>query len=156
MQRDKRSLTQVVVGLALSGLVLAGCAAESAQTSTTPEPLTLRTDIEPLVGRLPALGSDFTADWLSNTTYDQGGPKPSTYWIHALITPADGVADLINDADLTPGRPDVRYQLSELLPECDWEFSEDISRAWGPLDWETRVWFCQERGQLVITMTGDA
>ena len=148
--------TRVVVGLVLSGLVLTGCTDESVQTRATPEPSTLRTDIEPLMGRLPALGNDFTAQWLSNTTYDQSGPEPASYWIHALITPTDGVAGLIDGTALTPGTPDVREQLSELLPECDWEFAEEVSRAWGPLDWETHVWFCQEQDQLVITLTGDA
>lgn len=150
------SFTRMAVGLVLSGLVLAGCSDEAVQSRDQPTPTELRTDIEPIVGRVPTLGSDFTAQWFSNTTYNQRAPGPSTYWINALVTPADGVEALIDDQPLSPGDPDVREQLAELLPECGWEYSEEIDRAWGPIDWDTHVWFCQDSDQLVITMVGGA
>lgn len=152
----KAFLKRLALVVGLAALTLAGCTNEPEAHGDQPDPSELRTDIEPIVGRVPTLGSDFTAQWFSNTTYTQRAPGPSTYWINALVTPADGVGDLIDGQPLSPGDPDVREQLAELLPECDWEYSEEIDRAWGPIDWDTHVWFCQESDQLVITMVGGA
>ena len=148
------SFTRVALAATLGVLGLAGCAgADEAPTEVLAAP-ELRTDIEPLAGRLPTLGSDFTAQWFSNTTFDQRAPGPASYWIDALITPAAGVEGLIDDHTLTPGTPDVGEQLTALVPACEWERADSIDRAWGPLDWETHVWFCLERDQLVISMLG--
>ena len=148
----KASLKRLALVVGLAALTLAGCTNEPEAHGDQPDPSELRTDIEPIVGRVPTLGSDFTAQWFSNTTFDQRGQGPSTYWIHALITPADGLEDLVDDRPLSPGTPDVRDELDDLLPTCEWQRSDDIDRAWGPLDWETHVWFCQEHDQLVLSM----
>lgn len=152
----KAPLIRAVAVAAVAGTVLTGCSDNPSNNEREPDPTEMRTDIEPLVGRVPSLGSDFTAQWFSNTTFDQRAPGPSTYWINALVTPAEGVEDLIDGEPLSPSTPDVREQLVEILPECDWQSSTVIDRAWGPLDWDTNVWFCQERDQLVITMVGGA
>ena len=150
-----RLLSAVAVAVVV-GTALSGCSDTPSTNEGEAASAEMRTDIEPLAGRLPALGSDFTAQWFSNTTFDQRASGPSSFWINALVTPANGVEHLIDGGSLTPSTPDVRDQLAEILPECEWESSTDIDRAWGPLDWDTNVWFCQERDQLVITMAGGA
>lgn len=152
----KATLLSAVAVAGALGATLSGCSDPPSANEREVAATEMRTDIGPLVGRIPSLGSDFTAQWFSNTTFDQRGPGPSSFWINALITPAKGVEHLIDGGSLSPSTPDVRDQLAEILPECEWESSTEIDRAWGPLDWDTNVWFCLERDQLVITMAGGA
>lgn len=150
----KISFIRTFAVVAMSLLTLAGCADTAGERDRAAGTTQMRTDIEPLAGRLPVLGVDFTAQWFGDIVGDESVPGPATYWVEALVTPAAGVDSLIANHDLTAGTPDVDERLRELLPTCAWERSDSIDRAWGPLDWETRVWFCREHGQLVVSLLG--
>ncbi len=45
----------------------------------------LRSDLEPLVNRFPALAAADSATWVSGTMGSSDVPGPSTYWIDAVI-----------------------------------------------------------------------
>ena len=118
---------------------------------------TLRTDLEPLTKRFPALGTPVGAEWMGGTLGD--APGPSTYWIDAVIEVDPAVADELRasyapEAVSTP--PDVVSGVQDRIPEGTWLSSDELDGAVSGGGYSTDVYVAQDEPIVVLTAIGSS
>ncbi|MGM1060347.1 hypothetical protein [Saccharothrix sp. Mg75] len=117
----------------------------------------LRTDLDPLLSRFPALGTPGGARWMSGTYGRADVPGPSTYWIDAVVAlPADRVAGLVAAHHPTEQglRPSVADGLRDGLPPGPFLTGEALTRAFSGGRWSATAYLDVRSGTLVLTATG--
>lgn len=92
----------------------------------------LRTDLEPLTKRFPALDTPEQVRWLSGTYGDGRAPGPSTYWIDAVITLSQNKTDELKTFHTSAG--------------LDKAFSHDT--------WVVKAYLVPDDHRLVLVATG--
>lgn len=117
----------------------------------------LRTDLEPLTKRFPALGAPVGAEWMGGTLGD--APGPSTYWIDAVIEVDPAVADELRatyapEAVSTP--PDVVSGVQERIPEGTWLSSDELDAAVSGSGYSTDVYVAQDEPFVVLAAIGSS
>ena len=117
----------------------------------------LRTDLEPLVTRLPRLSDAPSAQWMSGHLGDDRVPGPATYWIDAVVVLDDATLD---EAAAVPGLavakpPGVVSGLEPSLPEGDLLRSEELDRFFSNPGWFAQAWLSAEEGQVVLLVVGE-
>lgn len=115
----------------------------------------LRTDLEPLTKRFPALGEPVGAEWMGGTLGD--APGPSTYWIDAVIEVDPAVADELRatyapEAVSTP--PDVVSAIQDRIPEGTWLSSDALDLAVSGGGYSTDVYVAQDEPFVVLAAIG--
>lgn len=91
----------------------------------------VRTDLDPLTRRFPALGTPVTASWQSGVLGDDRVPGPSSFWIDAIVTLQPETArKLRSSGSLEPARPPrVTEDLRKALPPGPWLAGAELDRA---------------------------
>ncbi|WP_020013659.1 hypothetical protein [Promicromonospora sukumoe] len=117
----------------------------------------LRTDLEPLTKRFPALGTPVGAEWMGGTLGD--APGPSTYWIDAVVEVDPAVADELRATYLpeevsTP--PDVVSAIEERIPDGTWLSSDELDAAVSGGGYSTDVYVAQDEPFVVLTAIGSS
>lgn len=117
----------------------------------------LRTDLEPLTKRFPALGAPVGAEWMGGTLGD--APGPSTYWIDAVIEVDPAIADGLR-AEYAPeavsAPPDVVDAIQERIPEGIWLSSDELDAAVSGGGYSTDVYVAQSEPFVVLTAVGSS
>lgn len=117
----------------------------------------LRTDLEPLTKRFPALGTPVGAEWMGGTLGD--APGPSTYWIDAVVEVDPAVADELR-ATYAPEKvstpPDVVSAIEERIPDGTWLSSGELDAAVSGGGYSTDVYVAQDEPFVVLTAIGSS
>ncbi len=137
----RSTVLRATAGGGLAVALLAGCATDpdpsrsgtgtksAAARSGAGEPV--RTDLQPLTRRFPALGTPVTASWQGGTLGDSRAPGPSTYWIKAVVTVEPAVAKRLRTAaDVeSTAAPDMPTELRTALPAGEWVRSAGLNKS---------------------------
>lgn len=128
--------------LAAASLVLVGCSPLSGGGSGSGGDPTiggqnggeLRTDLEPITKRIPALADARSAKWRSGTLGDSRVPGPSTYWLHAVVELPQALYDEARaksseDAELPSSFSD---SLGDLIPKGKYLSGEALNSFFAP------------------------
>jgi hypothetical protein len=113
----------------------------------------LRTDLDPLTKRFPAIGQPTSATWESGTLGDsRAAPGPSTYWIDAVVALEPQVATTLRStsSDAGPAGPDLVQAVAE---EVDGESYRKVALT-GPQMWQVDAWLVDDSDVLVISARG--
>ncbi|MFE7505286.1 hypothetical protein [Promicromonospora sp. NPDC057488] len=117
----------------------------------------LRTDLEPLTERFPALGTPTGAEWMGGTLGD--APGPSTYWIDAVVELDPAVADELR-ATYAPVEvstpPDVVSAIEERIPDGTWLSSDELDAAVSGSGYSTDVYLERTGSFVVLTAIGSS
>ncbi len=119
----------------------------------------VRSDLDPLLRRFPALGSPVSAAWQSGTLGDSRVPGPTTYWIDAVITlDPDTAATLRKTPSLTPApTPTVTPALAGHLPaDAGWLTSRELQVALASSSWGCEAFLAADTEILVLLGVGDS
>jgi hypothetical protein len=156
------------VATAVLAGVLAACSSGSGDTSgagRTPERSAAkngtgerRTDLEPLVSRIPALSPATEATWLSGTLGDPTVPGPSVYWIDAVVTLPDETAHQLR-ASLELGQTsevtEVVADLEASLPEGELLAGTGLDQVFSDDGWRSTAYLEAEGDRLVLVAVGE-
>lgn len=119
----------------------------------------LRTDLEPLTRRFPALGVPVRAAWASGTMGSDQVPGPSTYWIDAVVTLAPDTATILRayavSSPVVSSSPAVVDLVRPQLPSGSLRTSAELSRAVSVQGWAVTAYLADGTDVLVLTGTGD-
>ena len=150
-----------LIAVLTTAVLTAGCqasgsgqTAEPAEKSGTGE---LRTDLEPLTKRFPALADAEQARWMSGTFGSDRAPGPSTYWIDAVVTLPESKIDELRTAHVpeSAGKtPEVVDGLRAELPGGPFLTGERLDRAFGHDTWGAKAYLVPDRRALVLVATG--
>lgn len=91
----------------------------------------VRTDLDPLVRRFPALGAPVRASWQSGVLGDERMPGPSSFWIDAIVTLQPETAQKLRSSDSLEAAdsPRVTENLRKFLPPGPWLSGTDLDRV---------------------------
>ncbi|MBL7492283.1 hypothetical protein I6A60_13970 [Frankia sp. AgB1.9] len=169
----------ILTGVVLTGAVAAGCltacAAPSSPSSTpldsrregttmlptarrNPADGPIRSDLDPLLRRFPALGRPTAAHWESGTYGDDRVPGPSTYWIDAVVAlDPDTAATLRKAPGLAPATlPALSPQLVGQVPTgASWLTSQGLRQTLAKGSWSCEAFLSATTDVLVLRCTGD-
>ncbi|PPK61740.1 hypothetical protein V5P93_000099 [Actinokineospora auranticolor] len=139
-----------VTRIAAVALLLLATACDSAppapRKSGTGE---LRTDLDPLVKRFPALAGATKAVWMSGTLGDDRVPGPSTYWIDAIVTlPQTTITDGDVQGTETPA---VVEGLRGHLPAGPYRTGKSLDAMFSSQGWQTTAYLVENTVVLVAT-----
>lgn len=150
-----------VIAVLMSAVLAAGCqnGGTNERTSGTAEKSgtgELRTDLEPLTKRFPALADVEQARWMSGTFGSDRAPGPSTYWIDAVVTlPQSKIDELGTYASESAGMtPEVVDGLHAELPAGPFLTGERLDQAFGHDKWFAKAYLVPDRRALVLVATG--
>lgn len=118
----------------------------------------VRHDLDPLVSRIPALSDVADATWLSGTLGDARAPGPSLYWIDAVVTLPEGVADgLRGSLDLVQAAevPAVVDALEAELPAGALLEGPALDDAFSAGKWRSTAYLEADGDRLVLVMVGE-
>jgi hypothetical protein len=150
------------------GVVLVACSRASGDFSSAGRPSErspakngtgeLRTDLEPLVSRIPALSPATGATWLSGTLGDATVPGPSIYWIDAVVTLPEVTAQQLRVSlelgQATEG-PEVVGALETSLPEGHLLAGAGLDEAFSADGWRSTAYLEAEGDRLVLVVVGE-
>lgn len=116
---------------------------------------TVRTDLEPLTTRFPALGAPVSAQWSSGSMGDGRVPGPSTYWIDAVVVVTPEVASRLAGMDLTAAPvPDLVAEVAPVVLPGQALASEALRAAFALPDWTVQVSLIEGTQTVVISALG--
>ncbi|GAA3669425.1 hypothetical protein GCM10022267_65160 [Lentzea roselyniae] len=127
---------------------------DTAEKSGTGE---LRTGLEPLTKRFPALDDVEQARWMSGTLGSDRAPGPSTYWIDAVVTLPESKIDELKSAyapESTGKSPEVVEGLRAELPTGTFLTSDRLDQAFSHDKWFAKAYLVPDRRALVLVATG--
>ncbi|QFZ23294.1 hypothetical protein [Saccharothrix syringae] len=134
-----------------------GCGAPPAPVAAKSGTGELRTDLDPLLTRFPALDGTTGARWMSGTRGRADVPGPSTYWIDAVVElPAARVEELVSAHSPTDeGRsPDVVDGMRDHLPAGPFLTGAALDAAFHRGSWSASAHLARGTGRLVLVATG--
>lgn len=116
----------------------------------------LRTDLDPLVKRLPRLVDATSAEWMSGTLGDDSVPGPSSYWIDAVVTlDEETLQEVLALPDLEDAdSPEVVSGLQASVPDAAFQRSEDMDSLFSAAEWSAEAWLAPEEGKVVLFILG--
>ncbi|MBM7776472.1 hypothetical protein JOD54_006676 [Actinokineospora baliensis] len=115
----------------------------------------LRTDLEPLTKRFPALSSAEAAQWMSGTLGDDRVPGPSTYWIDAIVTvPESLVAKVSQGTREEAEAPAVVEGLREHLPAGPYLTGPALDDAFSNGGWSATAYLAKGTNTVVLVAKG--
>ncbi len=145
----------VVVALPVS---LAGCqsSAPGGEESHNRGGGDVRTDLEPLTKRFPALGTPRAAWWLGDILGDDRVPGPSTYRIRAVVELDSTVAENLRGrySPAAVALPELDPRISVHVPDGGVATSDSLSAAFGDERWRSDAYLHANRPVLVLVSTG--
>jgi hypothetical protein len=118
----------------------------------------VRHDLQPLVSRIPALADVPEATWLSGTLGDPSAPGPSLYWIDAVVTLPEGVADGLRESlNLTPAAeaPVVVDALEPAVPSAGLLEGAALDDAFSADTWQSTAYLEADGDRLVLVIVGE-
>lgn len=115
----------------------------------------LRTELDPLVERLPALADVVGAEWMSGTL-GGGAPGPSTYWIDAVVTLDEAtLQEVMALPDLQAAEPpQVVSALQTSVPEAEFQQSSVMNSYFSDPGWYVEAWLAPDEGTVVLLILG--
>lgn len=154
-----------LIAVLLCAVLTAGCqtlwnggtnvrTTDAAEKSGTGE---LRTDLEPLTKRFPALDNPEQARWMSGTFGSDRAPGPSTYWIDAVITLSESKFEELKStyAPESAGKtPEVVDGLRAELPTGTFLTSDRLDQAFTHDKWFAKAYLVPDHRTLVLVATG--
>lgn len=119
----------------------------------------MRTDLDPLIRRFPALGAPVTASWQSGVLGNKRVPGPSSYWIDAVVTLQPETArELRSTNSLAPtDSPKVTEDLRKALPPGPWLAGTQLDRivsAGGSDAYRTQTFIAKDVDVIVLIAEG--
>ncbi|MDO5736588.1 MAG: hypothetical protein Q4P15_08960 [Propionibacteriaceae bacterium] len=116
----------------------------------------LRTELAPLVDRLPQLAGATSAEWMIGTLGGRLSPGPSTYWIDAVLVLDDTT---LQEVSALPGLavaepPKVVKGLKPSLPDGELLRSEALDEYFTLAPWRGEAWLSPDEGQVVLLVIG--
>ncbi|GAA3011936.1 hypothetical protein [Actinokineospora diospyrosa] len=115
----------------------------------------VRTDLEPLTTRFPALAEAESARWMSGTLGDDRVPGPSTYWIDAIVTlPPSLVAKLSPNAHDDKAEPAVVEGLQDQLPDGPYLTGPTLDDAFAAQGWSATAYLAKDANTVVLVAKG--
>lgn len=150
-----RILLVVLVGVLLTGCSLlpggSGTEGEDVPVKNVDE-RGMRTELEPLTKRFPALGQPVSAQWESGTLGDDRGPGPTSYWIDAVVELDPQVANTMRlDAQPPSGqRPDLTPDVAAEVPDGRLAAVPDLDHD----GWDAQAWLVEGTDTLVLSARG--
>lgn len=116
----------------------------------------LRTDMQPLVKRLPRLSGAPSAQWMSGHLGDDRVPGPTTHWIDAVVALDDAT---LQEVSALPGlevagAPPVVQGLEASMPEGDLQRSDALDKFFTAAPWYVEAWLAQDSNQVVLLVQG--
>jgi len=118
----------------------------------------VRHDLEPLASRIPALSGVADATWLSGTLGDASAPGPSLYWIDAVVTLPEGVADGLRESlalTSATAEPAVVDALEPQLPTGGLLEGAALDDAFSAGKWQSTAFLEADGDRLVLVMVGE-
>ncbi|MFC7403868.1 hypothetical protein [Georgenia alba] len=151
------------MALALSTVLLAGCWGEDIVVGTTDEGVEkrgeaeVRSDLEPLTDRFPALGSPVGAEWMSGTLGGGRAPGPSTYWIDGVVHLEDDVADDLRTlaTEQATAAPTVADDLRDRLPDGPLLRGDALDETISAGGFAVEAYLDEDEPLLVIVAVGE-
>ena len=144
----------------LAGALLAGCSYSPDGSGTGGEDAPvknidergMRTDLEPLTKRFPALGQPVSARWESGTLGDDRAPGPSSYWIDGVVELDAKVADRMRrEAEpASEARPDLTPDVAAEVPQGRLAAVPDLDHD----GWDAQGWLVEGADTLVLSARG--
>lgn len=140
--------------------VVSACQPKDATQSSSPATKAgdgrIRTDLEPLVSRFPALGTPRSAQWSSGTMGDPAQIGPSTYWIDAVVeldpqTTRDLTGTALHQDDTTY---DLVPAIAALVPAGAKTSSPELRTKFALTDWRVSVGIVRGTDTLVLSALG--
>ncbi|MDO5736589.1 MAG: hypothetical protein Q4P15_08965 [Propionibacteriaceae bacterium] len=127
---------------------------QKAPAKTGPEEL--RTDLAPLVTRLPKLADVDSAQWMGGILGDRSVPGPSTYWLDAVVVLDEKT---LKETASLPGLvtvdpPVVVRGLKASMPKGNLRRSETLDDFFTIAPWRVEAWLAEEEGQVVLFIVG--
>lgn len=114
----------------------------------------LRTDLEPLTSRFPALGKPVSAQWMSGTL-GRSGVGPTRYWIDAVVVVSPDVARELRGLATTPAPTlDVIGGVAPLLPS-GLKGSDALDKRFSTDRWWVNAYVAAETDTVVLVAKGD-
>jgi hypothetical protein len=145
--------------LALSAVACSpGHPTENNRTETMDTKSEIRTDVEPLTKRFPAIGAPEAVRWVTWNSASGGAPGPTTYWIDAVITlQPQTTASLVDGAKPTQqGKaPNVEEALRSAVPAGPFQTGAGLDKTLSNAGWSVTGYLDRARNQLVITAMDD-
>lgn len=138
-------------------ITLSGCASVGGQEKQVDE-RGMRTDLDPLTSRFPAIGEPVSASWMSGTLGDRDAPGPSSYWIDGVVTLAPDTAERLRAEHApAPGGdgPDLVEEVARLVPDAELTRSDALDAAVSHDGWAVRAWLVTGEDVLVLEAKGE-
>lgn len=115
----------------------------------------LRTELDPLVERMPTLADAESADWMSGTLGGRA-PGPSSYWIDAVVTLDEAT---LQEVLALPGLaradpPKVVSGLRSSVPDAEFQQSPEMDGYFSANEWHVESWLAAEQGEVVLLVVG--
>ena len=153
---SRRTATMVLACAVLVGSSLTACAPDAAPPVEKNGDGTLRTDLGPLLTRVPRLAAATSALWMSGTLGSDRVPGPSTYWLDAVVALDDAT---LQEVSALPGlevagSPAVVAGLRASMPEGDLQRSDALDRYFTAPPWYVQAWLARDSKQVVLLVEG--
>ncbi|WP_156466195.1 hypothetical protein [Janibacter sp. Soil728] len=138
--------------------LLAGCGSggnQPAQKSV--DERGMRTDLDPLTRRFPAIGDPASAHWQSGTYGDDRVPGPSTRWIDAVVELDPEVANRLrlDTGPPTGTRPDLVPDIDAQVPDLRLAPVTGFGHGDGvATGWSVQGWLVEGSDTLVLSAQG--
>ena len=153
---SRRTATMVLASAVLVAPSLTACTPDITPLAEKNGDGTLRTDLVPLVTRVPRLAAATSALWMGGTLGSDRVPGPSTYWLDAVVALDDAT---LQEVSALPGlevagSPAVVKGLQASMPEGDLQRSDALDRYFTAPPWYVQAWLAQESKQVVLLVQG--
>ncbi|WP_114201480.1 hypothetical protein [Janibacter anophelis] len=147
-----RILVMLLVGVLLAGCSFMPGGDEEGGPVKNVDERGMRTELDPLTKRFPALGQPLSAQWESGTLGDDRVPGPTSYWIDAVVELDPQVADTMRlDAQPPSGqRPDLTPDVAAEVPDGRLAAVPDLDHD----GWDAQAWLVEGSDTLVLSARG--
>lgn len=115
----------------------------------------LKTDLLPLISRIPALEDAESVKWASGLLGNPDFPGPSSYWIDALVELKESSAlrarSLANEVVFPEG---LHPLVAECVPQATFLSSSRLNDLFSGKQWWASAFIASDRPILVLSMVG--
>lgn len=120
------------------------------------DPGPVRTDLDPLTKRFPALGEPVSATWQSGVLGDEEAPGPASYWIDAVVVLQPAVAESLR---ARPGLtvtelPQLSPGAAASLPEARWLAAPELDSAFSANGFAGQAFIAENADTVVLLAKG--
>ncbi len=117
----------------------------------------IRTDLEPLIVRFPALGEPVSAQWSGDALGNSDDPSPHTGWIEAVVEVTPDVANQLSDLGLSPADtpPALTPEIAALVPQGDLLTAPAMASSFALASGQVRAYLVSGTNTIVISAVGE-